>query len=316
MTAIAIDLGGTRVKLGLVNKGQAIATVKLQAMPDLTIEENLAMIDKAIVALLKENHYTFSDLQGIGISYPGIVDARNNRVLSKYVKYRNAHAFDFNQWALNTYNLPVAVENDARAALLGEWVAGAGKGYDNIVLLTLGTGVGSAVMIEGKLLRGVNHLAGNLGGHMSVNLDGQPCNCGFFGCLESEASTWVLPVKAAAHPGYQTSSLSHINPLEFKHLFEEAEKGDAVANDLLQHCLKSWGVGAVNMVHAYDPDVIIVGGGIMKRKEKILSVMQEMIDRYAWLDPGKTKVVAAEQVEYAGLLGLEYMVSQLNSGKR
>ena len=316
MITVAVDLGGTRVKLGFIEKGKLLFTSKLEARPNRTIEESLEDVSLHVEQLLREHSLSQNDLGGIGISFPGIVNSRANRVVSKYVKYTNAHQFDFNAWAAARWSLPVSVENDAHAALLGEWIYGAGKGYNSIVLLTLGTGVGSAVMLEGQLLKGKNYLAGNLAGHLSINSDGHDCNCGFFGCLETEASTWVLPQKARRDPMYKESSLAGLEQLEFAHLFEHADQGDPLAEKLLEDCLKNWGVCAVNMVHAYDPEVIIVGGGIMKRSASIIPYLQNMVDKYAWLDPGTTKIVGAQQIEYAGLLGMDYLVSKLNKGVR
>jgi glucokinase len=313
MTTITADLGGTRIKIGILENGELLATAKLEALADESIEVNLARISRAAKTLLAQHAIPVHSLKGIGLTFPGIVDNRGAKVLSQYVKYKNAHLFDFRKWALQEWALPVALENDARAALLGEWVKGAGKGRSNIVLLTLGTGVGSAVLIEGKLLRGAHFLAGNLGGHMAVNLNGAPCNCGYFGCLETEASTWALPEKAGKHPQFGVSSLAKVARIEFETLFQEAEKGDALAAQLVEDCLKAWGVGVVNMVHAYDPELIIIGGGIMKQKDIILPYLQDMADRYAWAPAaGSVKIVSAAQVEYAGLLGMDYLVTQLN----
>jgi glucokinase len=312
MTTIAVDLGGTRIKVGILKNSEIIATSKLVALPDETIEANLERINEELRVLLKRHAIPAQELKGIGLSFPGIVDSQAGKVLSKYVKYKNASDFDFEKWARREWSLPVALENDARAALLGEWVKGAGKGHENIVLLTLGTGVGSAVLMEGRLLRGPHFIAGNLGGHMSIKVDGNPCTCGYFGCLETEASTWVLPEKARSHPLFTESTLAKARNIEFSNLFEEAENGDKVSRDLVADCLKSWGVGVVNMIHAYDPELIIIGGGIMKQKATMLPYLQNMVNKYAWTAAGSVKIVSAEQVEYAGLLGMEYLVSQLN----
>ncbi|MEO6221410.1 MAG: ROK family protein [Ginsengibacter sp.] len=307
MAVIAIDMGGTRIKFGIIGEGGNIISIaKLEATPDESIETNLRQISNRITALLSEKNISREQLKAIGISVPSIVD-ENNRVLSRYVKYTDANEFDFNLWAKNEWSLPIAVENDARAALIGEWKYGAGKGYNNIALLTLGTGVGSAVLSEGKLYKGKHFLAGSMSGHMSINYNGVPCNCGFLGCLETEASTWALPDIAARHSLFNESSLSKIEKPEFIHLFEEADKGDELANVLFQQCLKAWGTCVVNIVHAHDPELIIVGGGVMKQQSKILPFLQQMTDEYAWLPAGTIKIVAAQQIVYAGLLGMEYL---------
>lgn len=312
MAVIAMDMGGTKIKFGIVdNEGKIIANSKLEATPDESIEKNLAQLNKCITVLLSEKNISQGQLQAIGISVPSIVD-NNNRVLSRYVKYTDANEFDFNAWAKREWNLPIVVENDARAALVGEWKYGAGKGYNDIALLTLGTGVGSAILTEGKLYKGKHFLGGSMFGHISVNYDGDPCNCGFFGCLETEASTWALPGIAAKHALYHQSNLSKIEKLEFIHLFEEADKGDELANILLLQCLMAWGTAAVNIVHAHDPEVIIISGGIMKRQSQILPFIQQMVDKYAWLPEGTIKIIAAQQIEYAAILGMEYLANSLS----
>lgn len=313
MVTIAADLGGTRIKLGIIKDSEILATAKLESRASESIEDNLSSISLAAKTLLLQLDISLGELKGIGLSFPGIVDSMHSRVLSQYEKYKNAYGFDFKAWALQEWGLPIAMENDARAALLGEWIKGAGKGLENIVLLTLGTGVGSAVLLEGRLLKGAHFLAGNLGGHMSVNLNGGPCNCGFFGCLETEASTWSLPDKARNHTGFGESSLSQVECIDYSTLFQEAENGDMLSLHLVESSLKAWGVGVVNMVHAYDPERIIIGGGIMQRKAVILPYLQDMIDQYAWAPAaGSVKIVSAAQVEYAGLLGMDYLVSLLN----
>ena len=310
MYSIAADLGGTRIKLGVLQGGRLVATAKLVALPDEPIGVNLDRVSEALRRLLHEQDLAAQPLAGLGLSFPGIVDGPGARVLSRFVKYPGAHAFDFRGWARQAWQLPLALENDARAALLGEWQHGAGRHRRNLVLLTLGTGVGSAVLLEGRLLRGTHHLAGNLGGHSSINLHGRPCPCGFVGCLETEASTWALPALAAAHPRLAASRLAAVPQLEFMHLFAEAAAGDALAQELVQHCLHAWGVAAVNMVHAYDPELLLVGGGIMQQQALVLPALQAHLDRYAWTGPGAVRVAAAEQVEYAALLGLDYLLTQ------
>lgn len=312
MAAIAIDFGGTQIKFGIIESdGTILASGKVDAIAEDSIIKSLDLVSECVRGLLKNHNLSGVILAGAGIALPSIIDPVNNRVLSKYVKYTDANDFDFNAWGRNEWNLPVVLENDARAALAGEWKHGAGKGYDDMVLLTLGTGVGSAVLINGQLLRGKHFLAGNLGGHMSINLNGASCNCGFVGCVETEASTWALASIIAKSENTVASSLSKIEKPEFKELFEEAEKGDKLAINIVTHCLNAWSICAVNMVHAFDPSVIIIGGGIMKSKDKIIPYIQNTVDRYAWLAPGTVAIKAAEQVDYAGLLGMSYLVHQL-----
>lgn len=313
MAVLTIDFGGTRAKFGIIEKGgKIIAVDQVKALPESSIEDNLKMIGKQALSSFKE-YFSSHRLSGIGIALPSIIDVQTNKVVSRYVKYTSALEFDFNDWARREWGVPLAMENDARAALVGEWQYGAGKGYNDIVLLTLGTGVGSAVLVNGKLFKGRHLLAGSMTGHISLNINGDPCNCGFFGCLEREASTWALPIIVREHPMLQESTLAKIETPEYSHLFEEAEKGDALAIALLDHSLKAWGAAVVNLIHMYDPEMIVIGGGIMRQQQKILPYIQRMADQYAWLPPGTTRLAAALQVDYAGLLGMEYLTHNLNT---
>lgn len=313
MAILAIDYGGTRIKFGLIEKGgKIIAVDQTPADPDGAIQQNLESIrHKAMKSFGKLLHT--HTLSGIGIALPSIIDTNTNKVISRYVKYTSAVEFDFNDWAKKTWGLPLALENDARAALIGEWQYGAGKGCDDIVLLTLGTGVGSAVLAGGKLFKGRHLLAGSLIGHTSINIHGGPCNCGFYGCLEKEASTWSLPDLIKSHAHHGESSLTKIESPGYAQLFEEADKGDALAIALLEKSLKAWATGVVNLVHAYDPELIIIGGGIMRQHQRILPYIRKTVDQYAWLPPETTRIVAAQQMDYAGLLGMEYLTHSLNT---
>lgn len=309
MPVLTIDLGGTSVKLGIVKNGSLIGATQIPADSKGKLKINLERASKGLQNLLSSHHVHVNELEGIGISFPGIVDNVRHRVVSRYVKYGDATGFDFTAWADERWQLPLVLENDARAALIGEWQYGAGRGYDNLAMITLGTGLGSAVLLDGKLLRGQNFIAGNLWGHTSINLNGEICNCGYVGCLETEASTWVLKEKLKSHQGFEYSSLFNKDIL-FAEVFKEAAERDKVAGDMMKQCLHAWGICAVNMVHAYDPQVLIFSGGVMEQASVILPHIQMMIDKYAWLPPGTVKVVKTEQPAYASLLGLEYLITK------
>ncbi|MFN2438516.1 MAG: ROK family protein [Chitinophagaceae bacterium] len=311
MPVLTIDLGGTSIKLGIVKNGSLIDASHIPSDAKEKLEVNLERASEGLQNLLCIHHIHVNEVEGIGISFPGIVDRVQNRVISRYVKYNDATGFDFSAWAQQRWQLPMVLENDARAALIGEWQYGAGRGYDNIAMITLGTGLGSAVLINGKLLRGQNFIAGNLWGHISINLNGRTCNCGYLGCLETEASTWVLNEKFKSYAGYEHSSL-FTKDILFAGVFNEAAKGDEIAKEMMNHCLHAWGICAVNMVHAYDPQVLIFSGGVMEQASIILPHIQTMIDKYAWLPPGTVNVVKSEQVTYASLLGLKYLITKKN----
>lgn len=301
-------MGGTRIKIGLVHEGVLVATRKIPAAAHVTLEQRLAEIAVEADAMLAENNCTPI---GVGIAFPGIVDSDNNKILSKYVKYPDARRVDLSGWAQKHWGIPLALENDARAALVGEWQYGAGRNCDNLVLITLGTGVGSAALIHGKLLKGKHYHAGNLGGHIAINLHGVECNCGSVGCVESEASTWALQKQVTHAAQFKTSALSRESEINFNTVFACAAKGDALAIQIQENCLKAWATGILNLILSYDPERVVIGGGIMTGKNLLIPYVRRMIERDSWINDIPIELVVAEQVEYAGILGMYYLLSLL-----
>jgi glucokinase len=304
MAVIALDLGGTRIKFGLVENGQMLASANVAvsserfagAMP--VIE---SQVEKLLAEVGKEN------IEGIGMAFPTIVDSDRMRLLYKYVKYNDANDLDLAGWAKSTWGAKLVMENDARAALIGEWQQGAGVGVDNLVMVTIGTGVGSAALINGRLIKGSHYLAGNLGGHMAVNFDGVRCNCGNVGCLESEASSWALPELLKRQPGYADSPFSEGEKPDFEAVFRLANEGEHFAAAVRERSLEAWATGILNLVYAYDPERVVIGGGVMKSADVILPYLQNKINQAAWLPENAVEVVAAQQPDWAGVLGMGYL---------
>lgn len=309
---IGIDMGGTRIKIGLVNKGEILASAVIQSSAHVSLDERLKEIGDHVDQLLEKAQCQPS---GVGLAFPGIVDTVENRILSRYVKFPDAQRVDLSEWARKRWGVSLALENDARAALVGEWQFGAGKDCDNLVLITLGTGVGTAALINGKLLHGKHYLAGSLGGHMSINLHGDVCNCGNLGCVESEASTWALPKIAARYPDFSTSALAREPEVNFGVVFSNAKSGDPTARAIQDHALKAWSLAIINLIHAYDPERIVIGGGIMKSKDLIIPYIEKMIKKDTWINDHVIDLVPAEHVEYAGILGMCHLITINNRSK-
>lgn len=308
MKTIAVDLGGTIIKAGLLDNNKLIAFYSEKALSGIGLKGNMSVIENMINRLLTDYEIVANELLGIGFSFPGLVDSVRKKVLSTNKKYDDAPGIELPRWAKENWGMSFYLENDARMALLGEWQRGAGKGCDNIVMVTLGTGIGSAVLIEGKVLRGKHFQAGNLSGHFTVNHRGTICTCGNIGCMESEASTWKLPELITNHSLYKSSSLKNEELLDYESLFKNAAKDDTLAIEILDHCFSVWSSGLISMIHAFDPEIIILGGGIMKSAAVILPELQQRIDNYAWTPWGKVKLLKAANINTAGLYGADYLV--------
>lgn len=244
------------------------------------------------------------------MGFAGQVDSSAGRVTSTNKKYEDAKEIDLPDWSPKTLGLPLRLENDTRMALLGEWYAGAAKGYSEVVMMTLGTGIGGAAMIAGKLLRGKHFQAGCLGGHLPILFTGRACNCGGIGCAEAEASGWSLPFVVKESPGLQQSTLAKYREIGFRELFDEAAKGDILAIEIRDRCLQIWAADAVGLVHAYDPELIVIGGGVMQSASAITPYVESYVQRHSWTPWGKVQVRAAELGNQAALLGAVPLLSE------
>ena len=310
MTTLAVDFGGRRIKLGIVCDGAVIAQDVLPAHADQPLVSRLAAVAGALKQLCEREAVAVGGCAGIGISYPSVIDTASARICDHFGKFGDASAFDLRGWARQTFGLPLAIDNDARMALIGEWRHGAGRGCDNLVILTLGTGLGVSAVIEGRVLRGVHGQAGILAGHLTLRHGGQPCVCGNIGCAEVEASTSVLERLAKEHPAFPTSALAKELVLDYAAVFRLAAKGDACARALQEHSLQVWSALAVNLIHAYDPERLILAGGVMGSADIIVPAVREYVARHAHTPWGRVQVVASELGDRAALLACEWLVRE------
>jgi glucokinase len=244
------------------------------------------------------------------MAFPSLIDPSSGRVLAAYGKYADAPQLDLARWSREILGLPLLIDNDARMALLGEWQAGAGRGSDDLVMVTLGTGLGTAVLIDGVVVRGKHGQAGVLGGHLTVCRNGRPCTCGNRGCAEAEASTSVLPALAAESPGYSQSPLRHAKAIDFATVFRLVREGDACAASLKARAIEIWSSLIVNLIHAYDPERVIVGGGVMAGEAEFFPELGQRVLELAHTPWGRVAIVRAQLGDAAALFGGEFLSRQ------
>jgi glucokinase len=302
MLALAIDLGGTHATCALVRDGQILSKQTVSSSGSDELGPMLPRFTSVFRDIVARSGLRVEDCAGVALGFCGLADFDAGRVLSTDEKYADAPGLDLTAWAREDLGLPFRIENDARLALLGERTAGAARGSDDVVMMTLGTGIGGAAMIGGKLLRGKHYQAGCLGGHLTLNPTGRRCTCGATGCAESEASTWALPLLAAAWPGFEDSCLAREDTLNFARLFEAADAGDAIGKEIVRHCVNVWAALTVSLIHAYDPEIVVIGGGVMRRAGQLLPAIRKRAET-AWTPWGKVRVEQAECGEDAALLG-------------
>lgn len=310
MKALAIDFGGTHATCGLVDDQNILAHETIDTDRAKSLIAVLPKIAVTFRALMKSASLDFKDCAGIGVGMAALIDGRVGKVLATNDKYPDAMGFDLDRWSRETFGIPLRLENDARLALLGEMYAGAARGFSDVVMMTLGTGIGGVAMIEGKLLRGKHGQAGCLGGHIPALYNGRACTCGAIGCCEAEAAGWSLPFVVREWPGISESALSKYPNVGFKELFEEAQRGDKIAIAIRERCLRIWAVDAVGLVHSFDPEIIVIGGGVMKSADIIIPYVEEYVQKHAWTPWGKVRVRAAELGNNAALLGAIPLLSE------
>jgi glucokinase len=298
-----VDLGGSHASCAVVDEVRVVARRVVPLDPSLGLSAALAPIETALEQAMASAGATAGDCGGVAFGFCGIVDPIACRVRSTNGKYDDAPSIDLAGWCRKRFGLPLRIENDARLALLGERQVGAARGSDDIVMMTLGTGIGGVAMIGGRLLHGKHFQAGVLGGHLGASFDGRPCTCGGVGCVEAEASTWALGDIVRSLPGYAGSRLAALPRIDFEHLFDLASDGDEVSVAARDRSLRVWSAGAVSMVHAWDPEVLVVGGGVMRRAAEVLPAIERHVHAHAWTPWGRVSVRAAMLGDEAALLG-------------
>lgn len=315
MYCIAIDLGGTIIKVGLMGGDGILETCCFPAKPG-SLAANLPFMEDTINRLLDKWNIPNKELSGIGLAFPGMVNPEEKRVTSTNDKYDDACEIDLAGWAYDHWKMPFVIGNDARMAVVGEWHSGAGKGYRNMVMMTLGTGIGTGVILDGKQINGNHFQAGSLGGHMIVDYRGRRCTCGNVGCVEAMASSFFLPEIIRSHPGISPEYKIKAASYDFKTLFGLLRQGEAEATLLCTECMDVWAAAIVNYIHAYDPEVIVMGGGIMKSGDIIIPYIRNRIDQLVWCPQSKKVDIKPSALgDNAALMGISYTLSTIKKEK-
>ena len=306
---IGIDLGGTNIKVGLVDENYNIVA-KATCKTDLPrpAEEIADSIAETVWKALNEAKVTIDELNSIGIGTPGTASRNTGVVLySCNLGFRNT---DLRALVGARLGKEVYVENDANAAAFGEVLAGAGKGYRDVVVVTLGTGVGGGIIIDGKIYTGFNFCGAELG-HTVIQYGGRQCGCGRKGCFEAYSSaTALINMTREAMEAHKDSKMweicsGSIDNVDGKTAFDGWRAGDKAASDVVDMYISYLGCGLTNIVNTFQPEVLLIGGGICNEGETLLAPVRAFIDReqYAMNSAKKTKVCKAQLGNDAGIIG-------------
>lgn len=307
MYYIGVDLGGTNIAVGIVDiQGNILAKKSIPTLSERPFTEIVADMADCIRTLLSEQNLSEDDIKSIGIGSPGSLNTEKGILV-----YANNFKYGVNvplrELMQKHINKPVYLGNDANVAALGETICGAAAGVKNAVMITLGTGVGGGIVINGEIYEG-QYSAGAEMGHIILVRNGEPCTCGRRGCWEAYASATALvrQTKEAmkAHP----ESIMNETPLDKvsgRTAFDAMRKGDKVAKEVCDTYIEYVAEGLIDIVNVFRPEILIVGGGICNEGETLLAPIRAYIRKYAYggdLNP-EQRIEVAKLGNNAGIIG-------------
>lgn len=305
MPILGIDIGGTRLKVGMVSTGGKLLASESVQTPT-SLQKFKTTLSNLVLAVSRDGRP-----ESIGIGCKGVVDTQTATVVRQPGTFQFLEGLSFPDLLkpLTSENVPVFADNDARVALAGEVVWGAARGKTNVLMLTLGTGVGGAVLADGRMLRGATGGAGLLG-HVTLVENGRFCDCGNRGCLETVFSARAIQAEAlnAIYRGVESLLTDRFKDdyegLTCKAVFDAAAEGDTIAQAITGDAVRSLGAAAAGLLHVFDPELLILGGQIIEAGDPLLYPLREEV---AWRSKrflGRVvPIVIAEVGNAAGVIG-------------
>ena len=311
---IGIDVGGTNVKIALVDgEGKIIYSNSVPTYAQMGYEYTVNNIKQAIRDLMKETNTDAKEIEGIGFDFPGQVDYKTGVVklapiIPGWVNVPIAQMIE------EEFNIPTRIDNDVRCAALGELKFGAGKGCENFVCITVGTGIGSGLVINGQLVRGAANAAGEIG-HIKLQMNGGPiCGCGDTGCLEAFASGPSIVAMAQEYlKGGKSTKFREMAGADGEItpyiVAKAAEAGDPVAKRIFEIVGTYIGMGLVSVINLLNPEKVIIGGGVAAAGDLLLDPIRKTIKERAMVVAGNSvEIVPAELGNSAGVIGASMLV--------
>lgn len=311
MYAIGVDIGGMSIKAGLVKDGKIVSSNRKVTAP--TAEQSLDNLILQIKSLLSENSLTEKDIAGIGIGCPGLISSEEGVVdHNSNMKWEHFHLVDELK---RSFNVKIKLSNDANVAALGETVYGSAAKYRNAVMLTLGTGVGGGIIIDGKLYEGGFSKGAELG-HTVIAYGGEKCGCGRRGCLEAYASaTGLIRMTKTAMKEDTKSAMwgyvgGDIDKVDGKTAFECAKTGDKSANKVVNEFAAYLAEGIMNLANIFRPEVFIIGGGVSAEGNYLTDKLKDYCEKfnYGYINAPKFEIVTASLGNDAGIIGAAALV--------
>lgn len=312
MLRLGIDLGGTNIAVGAVDAAGVIVAKK--SAPTLAKREHGLIIDDIVALCLdvcKEAGCDMEAIASVGIAVPGGVDEKSGEIIfTPNIPFSGLNIAEILSKRFDGKR--VGVVNDANAALLAEIKCGAAVGYENAVMITIGTGIGGAIAINGRILSGINGMAGELG-HIVIKRGGKPCSCGRQGCFETYASATALvnltkqEIESCKKTGEYTLMADTVE-INARVAFDAYKQGDAAAKRVLDEYIDALSGGIISLINIFQPDVLLIGGGVSGEKQFLIDLLAPYIDKedYARGVTKRTRIATALCGNGAGIIGAAF----------
>ena len=311
---VGVDLGGTNIVVGAMSADgkQHFAMRSIPTSPESGAEgvadRIVGLIEGVVLDTLAETNSSRRDVIGVGVGAPGPLDREKGLVVvAPNLGWKN---FPLRDRISERLRLPVTLDNDANCATVGEWWQGAARGGTNVVGMTIGTGIGGGLIIDGKLFHGASDVAGEIG-HTTIDLNGRHCKCGNYGCLEAYASGPAIATRAReVLVREETASLlpslvgGKLDSITAETVYKAAKQGDAVASEIVRDTARYLGAGIANLLNILNADVVVVAGGVTQAGDALFVPLRAEVRRRAFRPAvDATRIVAGELPGTAGVVG-------------
>ena len=311
---IGVDIGGTNVKIALVDfDGKIVYSNTVPTRAEMGYEAGVNNIKQAIKELMQETGEGPKTIEAIGFGLPGQIDYKEGIVknlpnIPGWVNIPLAKMIE------EEFSIPTRLDNDVRCAALGELNFGAGKGCENLICITVGTGIGSGIVLNGKLVRGASNAAGEIG-HIKMEMSGGPlCGCGDYGCFEAYASGPAIVTMAREYISGGKSAkykeMANDGIITPYIVAQAALQGDAVSIQIFKQMGKIIGTGLASVINLLNPEKIIIGGGVADAGDILLEpIRKTIIDRAMPIQASAVEVVPAQLANTAGVIGASLLIN-------
>jgi glucokinase len=323
---VGLDLGGTKIFAGALSAdgSQTHGMRSIATQPELgaegVVDRIVGLIEGVMIDTMNETGASKKDFLGVGMGAPGPLDREKGIVVvAPNLGWRD---FPLRDRVEKRLGLPATLDNDANCATVGEWWLGAARGGKNVVGITIGTGIGGGLIINGELYHGASDVAGEIG-HTTIDVNGRHCKCGNYGCLEAYASGPAIATRAREALVREDSasmlpSMVDGQPdrITAEVVYDAAKKGDGLANEIVRDTARYLGAGIATLLNVINPDTVVVAGGVTRAGEALLGPLRTEVRRRAFSPAVKAcRIVPAELPGTAGVVGAVYTFKAAQAAK-